>query len=95
MFFHFCPPPLRATNPKKSGQQKVLKFAALFEKSHPWSELMPAMSPQEVTQLLADWGKGDSSALDRLLPLVHGELRKIARRQMSQDALATLCKQQR
>jgi hypothetical protein len=46
---------------------------------------MPTMSPQEVTQLLADWGKGDSSALDRLLPLVHGELRKIARRQMSQE----------
>jgi len=44
---------------------------------------MPTMSPQEVTQLLADWGKGDRSALDKLLPLVHAELRRIARRQMS------------
>jgi RNA polymerase sigma factor (TIGR02999 family) len=70
---------------KEKRPAKVLKFAALFERSHPWSELMPTMSPQEVTQLLADWGKGDSSALDRLLPLVHGELRKIARRQMSQE----------
>jgi len=43
------------------------------------------MSPQEVTQLLADWGKGDRSALDKLLPLVHDELRRIARRQMSQE----------
>jgi len=43
------------------------------------------MSPQEVTQLLADWGKGDRSALDKLLPLVHAELRRIARRQMSQE----------
>ena len=31
---------------------------------------MPTLSPQEVTQLLADWGKGDRSALDKLFPLV-------------------------
>ncbi len=46
---------------------------------------MPTSSPQEVTQLLADWGKGDRSALDKLLPLVHSELRRIAQRQMSQE----------
>jgi len=46
---------------------------------------MLTMSPQEVTQLLADWGKGDRSALDRLFPLVHDELRRIARRQMNQE----------
>ena len=46
---------------------------------------VPTISPQEVTQLLADWGKGNRSALDKLLPLVHGELRQIARRQMSQE----------
>jgi len=44
---------------------------------------MPTPSPQEVTQLLAAWGKGDRSALDKLLPLVHSELRRIAQRQMS------------
>ena len=38
-----------------------------------------------VTQLLADWGKGDRSALDRLFPLVHSELRRIAQRQMNQE----------
>ena len=46
---------------------------------------MLTLSPQEVTQLLADWGKGDRSALDKLLPLVHSELRRIAQRQMSQE----------
>jgi len=46
---------------------------------------MSSLSPQEVTQLLADWGKGDRSALDKLLPLVHSELRRIAQRQMSQE----------
>src|ERR1044072_4072676 len=46
---------------------------------------MPTLSPQEVTQLLADWSKGDKSALDKLLPLVHAELRRIARRQMNHE----------
>jgi len=46
---------------------------------------MPDLSPQEVTQLLADWGKGDRSALDKLFPLVHAELRRIAQRQMNQE----------
>ena len=43
---------------------------------------MPEMS---VTQLLADWRKGDRSALDKLFPLVHSELRRIAQRQMNQE----------
>src|ERR1044072_8355033 len=46
---------------------------------------MSSMSPQEVTQLLADWGRGDRRARQRLLPLVHTELRRIARRQMSHE----------
>lgn len=46
---------------------------------------MPSTSPQEVTRLLADWSKGDTSALDRLIPLVHAELRRIAQSQMRQE----------
>ena len=39
------------------------------------------MDPQgEVTTLLAAWGKGDSSALNQLIPLVYAELYRIARR---------------
>lgn len=36
-------------------------------------------TPQDVTRLLMDWSKGDRAALDRLIPVVYGELRKIAR----------------
>lgn len=39
-------------------------------------------SPKEITRLLADWGRGDRAALAQLTPLVHAELRRIARRQM-------------
>ena len=35
-----------------------------------------------VTQLLAAWRQGDDSALEKLIPLVHQELHRIARRQM-------------
>lgn len=35
-----------------------------------------------VTDLLLAWGSGDRSALDELMPLVHQELRRLARLQM-------------
>jgi RNA polymerase sigma factor (TIGR02999 family) len=37
---------------------------------------MPA--PEGVTQLLVDWSKGDQAALDKLMPLVYSELRRLA-----------------
>lgn len=42
-------------------------------------------SPKEITRLLADWGRGDRAALEQLTPLVHAELRRIARRQMKRE----------
>src|SRR6266571_6142238 len=42
----------------------------------------PSVSPQEVTNLLAQWSHGDDSALAELTPLVYEELRRIAHRHM-------------
>jgi RNA polymerase sigma factor (TIGR02999 family) len=36
------------------------------------------LSSEGVTQLLIDWGKGDQAALDKLMPLVYSELRRLA-----------------
>jgi RNA polymerase sigma-70 factor (ECF subfamily) len=37
------------------------------------------MGPSEdVTQLLLNWTDGDQAALDKLIPIVHGEMRRIA-----------------
>ena len=41
---------------------------------------MPTPAPQEVTQLLLAWSEGDEEALARLVPLVHAELHRLARR---------------
>ena len=35
-------------------------------------------SSEGITQLLVDWGQGDQAALDRLMPLVYAELRRLA-----------------
>jgi RNA polymerase sigma factor (TIGR02999 family) len=39
----------------------------------------------DVTQLLLDWRKGDPAALDKLLPLVYDELRRLAEQYMRRE----------
>jgi len=41
-----------------------------------------ALPPGRITDLLVAWRDGDASAFDRLVPLVHVELRRLARRHM-------------
>jgi len=43
------------------------------------------LSSSKVTQLLIDWGNGDRGALEKLVPLVHDELRALARRYMRRE----------
>ncbi|HEX8337887.1 MAG TPA: sigma-70 family RNA polymerase sigma factor [Pyrinomonadaceae bacterium] len=38
-----------------------------------------------MTELLAAWGGGDEAALERLVPLVHAELHRLARRYMGRE----------
>ena len=46
---------------------------------------MPAAAPGNVTQLLHAWSQGDAAALEALIPLVYGDLRKRARRCMARE----------
>ena len=41
--------------------------------------------PTQVTQLLMNWSDGDKAALDELIPLVHTELRRLARIHMGRE----------
>ncbi|NJL26579.1 MAG: RNA polymerase subunit sigma-70, partial [Thermoanaerobaculia bacterium] len=45
---------------------------------------------REVTRLLVDWRSGNRAALDRLMPLVYEELRRVARRHVSREQVSTL-----
>ena len=42
-------------------------------------------SEADLTSLLQAWGSGDADALDRLIPLVHHELRDMARRMLANE----------
>jgi len=47
---------------------------------------MPEASTPQITQLLQEWGSGDERALEKLMPLVYDELRKVARRYMAHQS---------
>ncbi len=46
---------------------------------------MPESSPRRVSDLLADWGRGDEKARDALIPVVYDELRRVARRHLRNE----------
>jgi len=48
-------------------------------------EKVPTSPPSSPTALLLAWGRGDQAAFDQLVPLVHEELRRIARRHMGRE----------
>jgi RNA polymerase sigma-70 factor, ECF subfamily len=48
---------------------------------------MPVPPPDgDVTQLLAEWRRGDDAALARLIPLVYAELRRVASARLRHEA---------
>jgi RNA polymerase sigma factor (TIGR02999 family) len=42
-------------------------------------------STEQITELLTNWSRGEKAALERLVPLVYPELRRIARHQMARE----------
>lgn len=46
---------------------------------------MAAITQKQISQLLVDWSNGDKAALDKLIPLVYGELRRLARYHMRRE----------
>src|ERR1019366_506904 len=55
-------------------------------KPHIRQMIMTRPSAHEVTQLLQAWGEGDERALEKLTPLVYGELHQLAQRYMAREA---------
>jgi RNA polymerase sigma-70 factor, ECF subfamily len=43
---------------------------------------MSEPTSEQITRLLLDWGKGNKAALDKLMPVVYDELRRLARHYM-------------
>lgn len=43
------------------------------------------LAPHAITKLLEDWSSGDSTALDRLIPLVYDELHRLAHQHIRRE----------
>ena len=50
-----------------------------------WRRISGLGAAANPTTLLLAWGRGDETALDQLIPLVHDELRRLARRHMARE----------
>lgn len=50
-----------------------------------WDNFSLITNQHEITRLLAEWSNGDQQALEKLTPLVYEELRRLARRYLSQE----------
>src|SRR5206468_846657 len=62
-----------------SSAEKALKWLEIHHRRTRLSELRT----HDVTALLIDWRGGDAGAVEKLMPLVHAELRRIAKRHMA------------
>jgi len=51
---------------------------------------MASSSPNEITDLLLAWSNGDRNALDRLAPLVHQELHRLAHSYMRKEGVGNI-----
>jgi len=47
--------------------------------------MAPLSQPNDVTSLLIEWRQGDAAALERLIPLVYAELRRLARAHLRRE----------
>src|SRR5215469_11652577 len=69
------PPLLSGSTERYNSGRSVVQFMS-------WRGAM-APSQGDVTQLLIAWSNGDQTALDKLMPLVHEDLRRRARQYLS------------
>jgi len=49
-------------------------------------EPLMTTAPHQVTQLLQQWSEGDQNALDKLMPMVHDELHRLAHQHMRRES---------
>lgn len=63
-----------------------MHFLGRFDSLNMTQRMTTPSSPQrQVTELLCEWRNGDSGALEKLIPLVQPELRRLAHHYMSQE----------
>jgi RNA polymerase sigma factor (TIGR02999 family) len=69
--------------PSPSSRPEAGKSALNWHRRKPRKIPGIPTDTRQITELLLAWGQGDQAAFDELVPLVHDELRRIARRCMA------------
>src|SRR3954471_439547 len=77
-----CRPSWRPKAACRRGRRNR-KRTAVMSRGRRMSALMSDVRSGEVTALLIEWRDGSRQAFEKLLPVVHEELRRIARRHMA------------
>src|SRR5579864_8274933 len=83
--FRIAPPSVASAHrslPEKAGTARENSHRLKTGRFRRRIAAIPPDTP-DVTRLLLAWRAGDQAALERLVPIVHGELRRIARRCMA------------
>ena len=83
----YCNPPLAESeggDAVEGGEEGAIIRALTVDRSRIRDE-MAVSSQSEISQLLLDWRDGDKTALDKLIPLVHQELKRPARYHMRRE----------
>jgi RNA polymerase sigma factor (TIGR02999 family) len=70
---------------KETGTAPEKGYAIVEGRYNALRARVPLPSTAQVTNLLVAWGQGDEAAFERLIPVVHAELRRIARRHMEHE----------
>ena len=65
------------------GRRMGRGLTAPSPNGHGRGKLRSGRSLSDITALLIEWRGGDSNAVEQLVPLVHAELRRIAKRHMA------------
>jgi len=69
----------------------IVRYSLLsFRLVLPTMACMHESDSAPITQLLGQWRRGDAGALDRLVPLVYGDLRQLAQRHLRGEGAITL-----
>lgn len=73
-------------NARRKGSGHVLQQTSGYTETRAQEiPLLSEPSDQDVTHLLIQWSKGDSAALEALVPLVYDELRRLAQVYLSRE----------
>jgi RNA polymerase sigma factor (TIGR02999 family) len=70
---------------RANGKTIILRSASFIAADNTGWYIAPMASPHDVTRLLKEWANGSQSALDALIPLVYGELRRLAASYLRSD----------